>query len=452
MKKIFYLLFCIVCLSGVAQAQQVKYVVLISIDGFRPDFYKETTWGTPNLLQLKAGGVYADGVRGVFPTVTYPSHTTIITGAYPAKHGIYYNEPFEPEGQTGRWYWEENLIKVPTLWDAVHTAGFTSAAVSWPVTVGAPIDYNVPEIWPLTKNGDKAPAIKEKTTPAGLYDELERNATGKLTSNDFNSDYLTMDENIARIGSYLIRMYKPNFTAIHFVCVDHNEHAEGRDGPAVRRAIASADRGVGKIIEALQMAGIMDSTTIIITGDHGFVDIHSALAPNVWLAQNGLVTVHGDKMEYKAIFHTSGASAFLQLADKDDKKTLNKVRSILEQLPASKRKLFRIVNKDELEQVGADPNAALALNPIPGISMSAATDGKDLRPARGGTHGYFPDLKEIQTGFIGYGSSFSKGEVIPVMGLEDISPIISEVLHLDFKAPDGVLYPGILIDTRKKNK
>ena len=65
----------------------------------------------------------ADGVRGVFPTVTYPSHTTLITGAMPARHGIYYNSPFEPGGQTGRWYWEADAIRVPTLWDAVREAG-----------------------------------------------------------------------------------------------------------------------------------------------------------------------------------------------------------------------------------------------------------------------------------------------------------------------------------------
>src|ERR1700744_2762968 len=117
------LLFCIICcISIISIAQSAKYVILISIDGSRPDFYKENSWGTPNLHQLKNAGVYADGARSVFPSVTYPSHTTIITGALPATHGVYYNERFDPDGP-GRWYWEENLIKSPTLWDAVHKAG-----------------------------------------------------------------------------------------------------------------------------------------------------------------------------------------------------------------------------------------------------------------------------------------------------------------------------------------
>lgn len=117
MKKLFITM-CLAMITIASFAQKSKYVVMISIDGLRPEFYKDHSWPAPNIQALARNGVYADGVRGVFPTVTYPSHTTILTGALPAKHGIYYNTPFEPEGQTGNWYWEESLIKVATLWDA----------------------------------------------------------------------------------------------------------------------------------------------------------------------------------------------------------------------------------------------------------------------------------------------------------------------------------------------
>ena len=99
-------------------ARLSDHVVLISIDGFRPDFYLDKTWPAPTIQQFAAEGVHALGARGVFPSVTYPSHTTLITGALPIRHGIYYNSPFEPGGQTGRWYWEESLIQSETLWDA----------------------------------------------------------------------------------------------------------------------------------------------------------------------------------------------------------------------------------------------------------------------------------------------------------------------------------------------
>lgn len=421
--------------------QAAKHVILISIDGFRPEFYQDPSWATPNLRKLVAAGVSANGVRGVFPSVTYPSHTTILTGAMPAKHGIYYNAPFEPQGQTGRWYWETNLIKTETLWDAVRKAGLKSASVAWPVSVGAPVDFNIPEVWSLDKQVDRLAPIREMATPAGLFEEIEQYATGKLEPDDLNSDYMSTDENGSRMAAYLIKKHKPNLLTLHLYCVDHAAHAEGRTGEHVSAAVATADRAIGTILEAIEKAGIKDQTAIIVTGDHGFVNIHTNVAPNVWLARQGLIKSDTD---WKARFHTSGASAFLMLKDKNDKKALAQVKSLLQSLPESQKKLFRVVERAELDKIGADPSAALALAPIQGVSMAVATEGEPLRAAKGGTHGYFPDFDEIQTGFIGAGAGFNKNVVVPLMGLEDIAPVVSELLGLPFKAPDGVLYPGLL--------
>lgn len=419
-----------------------KYVILVSIDGLRPDFYLDPSWPTPNLQFMKANGAHAKGVRGVFPTVTYPSHTTIITGAFPARHGIYYNTIFSDTGSTGTWYREEKLIKTETLWDAVHKAGLTSACLSWPVSVGAPVDYNVPESWFNDNNGTRS--INPNVTPAGLFEELQQNATGRLSYADMNLDNLLIDENLSRMAAYLIKKYKPNFTTVHIVCVDHAEHENGRSGDEVKKAIASADHAISNIWQAVEMAGISDSTTLIITGDHGFVDINTSFSPNVLLARNGLLASGGNKAGWKAMFHGGGASAFLHLKDKNDAATLAKVRSILDSLPASVKKLFRIVGREELDRIGADPNAALAIAPIEGVSISGSANGDLLRPGRGGTHGFFPDFANIETGFIAYGAGINNGAVVPKMGLEDIAPVISKLLGLSFQSPDGILLPGIV--------
>lgn len=433
-------------------SQQAKHVIIISIDGFRPDFYMDPSWNAVNLRQMKDNGVYAEGVQGVFPTVTYPSHTTVITGASPARHGIYYNVYFEPWETPGRWYWNESEIKVPTLWDAIKSAGMTSAAVHWPVTVGAPINYNIPEIWSWPGKRALLEKVSENANPSGLFEEVQQNATGKLEEVDYNGDYLSADENMSRIAGYLIRKYKPNLLAIHLANTDHFEHEQGRDGEKVRLAVASADRAVKTILESIEKAGIKDSTAVIVLGDHGFSDIHSSLLPNVWLRDNGFATPSqaGSKDKWKVLFHTSGGSAFLHLKDKNDKATLEKVRTILKKLPEAQRKLFRVVEHAELDSIGADPNAVLALAAIKGISFSGSDKGTaSVVAASGGTHGYFPDFKEIQTGFIGYGAGFKKGAVIPIMGLQDVAPMVSSLLGLSFTAPDGVLYPGIL-EAKKK--
>ena len=453
MMKNFAILATLILMAFSSQAQPAKHVVLISIDGLRPDFYQDPSWNAINLRQLKENGVYAQGVQSVFPSFTYPSHTAIITGALPIRHGVYYNVYFEPFKAPGRWYWNESEIKVPTLWDAVGKAGLTSAAVHWPVSVGAPVTYNLPEVWawPSTKKV-LLEEIAKNAHPAGLMEEVQQNATGRMEELDYNSYYLSADENMARISGYLIRKYKPSLLAVHLTAVDHFEHEQGRDGDKVRRAVASADRAVRTILESIERAGLTETTAVMIVGDHGFSDIHTALYPNIWLRDNGFATPSQDgaEQQWSALFHPCGGSAFLHLKNKNDKATLQKVKDILNRLPEAQKRQFRIVDRKELDSIGADPNAALALAAVQGVSFSGSDKGKEsVRAAKGGTHGFFPDFKEIQTGFIGYGAGFKKGAVLPVMGLQDIAPIVATLLGIPFEAPDGILYPGIL-DLSKK--
>ncbi|MBC7655041.1 MAG: alkaline phosphatase family protein [Oligoflexus sp.] len=432
MKKLIILL-CLGATFLQTEAQEKKHVIIISIDGFRPDFYREAKWPTPILQQLAKTGVSADGVRGVFPSVTYPSHTTIITGKMPLDHGIYYNSPFEPYGATGRWYWETELIQTPTLWSLAEDAGLKTASVFWPVSVGAPVDYNIPEFWSIDKKIDRLLPIRDNAKPKGLFEEIEQNATGKLTAVDLNSDFLSADENGSRMVAYLIKKHQPNLLTFHIFSVDHASHAEGRDGEMVRKAVAGADHAVGNILEAIEQAGIKENTSVIITGDHGFVDVNKSLSPNVLLMQKGIIADTTAKANWSAKFHTSGAAAFLHLNQKDDVKVVNDVRALLNALPVAQKKLFRIVERKELDSIGTDPNVALALAPIEGYSMSSVTKGDFIKPAKGGTHGFFPDFKNIETGFIGYGAAFKKPSVIPMMGLEDIAPIVSKILNLKMR-------------------
>ncbi|PZV86486.1 putative AlkP superfamily pyrophosphatase or phosphodiesterase [Algoriphagus aquaeductus] len=426
-----------------AQNQPSQHVVLISIDGFRPDFYLDPSWPAPNLQEMASQGARAEGVTGVFPSVTYPSHTTIVTGRTPAAHGIYYNSPFESGGQTGRWYWETEKIKVPTLWDAVRKAGMKSASFIWPVSVGAPIDYNLPEFWSLEEGFGRIEPMRNEENPKGLLAELEEQVLGKLNERTFNGDYLNREDRIGEMAGYVLETYKPNLITLHLIATDHFQHVEGREGPMVRKSLAATDRAIGKIIETAERAGILDQTTFIVTGDHGFVNIHSSLSPNVWLVDAGLMENRPDRGNWKATFHTSGASAFLHLKDPKDQKTLDQVKSILDNLPENHKKLFRVVSKEELAQIGADPNAALALAPIRGVSFSPSSQGGLLKPAKGGTHGFFPDFDEIETGFIAWGAGIQSNVEIQEMSLVDVAAVVDYLLNLKMDLPESNLYPGI---------
>lgn len=445
MKKYILLKFLVLFpFMALAQERLADHVVLVSIDGFRPDFYQEEKWPAPNLKWMAAHGVKADGVRGVFPTVTYPSHTTLITGAKPARHGIYYNSPFEPDGQTGAWYWYENEIKVPTLWDAVRQGGLKSASFIWPVSVDAPVDYNIPEFWYLEGGYNRIQPMRDRDVPDGLLEELEKEVLGQMNANTFNGDYFNREDRTGEMAAYILEKYKPNFITLHLIGTDHFQHEGGRDGEKVPFAVAAADRAIGKIKEAAERAGVLDRTAFVITGDHGFVDIHSRLSPNVWLARAGLIGKERNRGNWKAAFHTQGASAWLHLKNPDDSETLRQVESILKNLPPQTRKLFRVVTREEIREAGGDPNAALAIAPVPGVAMSGSATGDDLKPGSGGTHGFFPDFSLIETGFVAFGAGVNTGRVIHKMGLEDVAPIIARLLALEFEAPDGVLYPGII--------
>ncbi|WP_116105111.1 alkaline phosphatase family protein [Lewinella sp. IMCC34191] len=440
------ILLILALVGGPAFAQQQQQVILISIDGFRPDFYLDDAWPAPILQHMAEHGAHAEAVRGVFPSVTYPSHTTIITGRTPAAHGIYYNAPFEPEGATGRWYWEYGSIKTPTLFSLSREAGLTSAAIAWPVTVDAPIDYNLPEVWSLNENEERLSPLREEAMPAGFLEEIETHATGKITSTNYgNEGYFAREQRFAAAASYIFETYQPDLLAVHLLSVDHFQHTDGREGYMPRRAVSAVDAAIGQILETVERLGKMETTTFIITGDHGFVDIHSSLAPNVLLKQHGFIGEEGEA--WKAKFHTSGAAAFLHVNDARDTESVAQVRELLNALPANQRKLFRIVEKDELVTVGADPSVELAIAPTEGIGMSSRTGGALVGSASGGTHGFFPDGDHIQTGFIAFAGRAKKGTVVKQMELTDIAPLIAEILGLEFTESDGLTYPGILSTT-----
>ena len=447
MKNFFSaLLLLSACGSAVSQKAPATHVVIITIDGFRPEFYLDSTYGMMNVRQLMKNGVAAKGVDPVFPSVTYPDHTTIMTGVTPAKHGIYYNTPFEPEGATGRWMWEYELIKTETLWGAMHKAGKTTACVRWPVTYHAPIDYNIPEYWDPKMKDDARPIMAVSTNPKSLWKEVQDSATGFLQADDLNAEHneLVQDENVSRIAGYIFRQYKPNLLAVHLACTDHYEHQDGRESYMVRAAVAGADRNIKTILEAVNRAGLADSTLFIVTGDHGFENVYRHVQPNFIFKQAGLMN-NPKKGDWKAMFHNSGGGAFLELKDPNDKSTLALVKTLLQQQPDSIKKYYRILEKTDLEKVGADPSILLALTAINGAAFGGPMKSPmEILDKVVGTHGYYPDHQEIKTGFVAFGPGLKSGVLINNMRLIDVAPLVVKLTGIPFPQTDGELHTEFL--------
>jgi predicted AlkP superfamily pyrophosphatase or phosphodiesterase len=446
------------------QSPAARHVILISVDGLRPDMYLDSSWPTPNLRYLMKKGTYALHLKSVFPAYTYPSHTAMVTGALPARSGIYYNQP---KAAGGQWDWFSTSIRVPTIWKVLKGYGLTTAAVQWPLSAFDAITYSVPEIFDIHHPDDRITLTRHYASP-GLLDEIERGATGVLDSSTMSEDYFSMDDNSARMAGYIFRTKRPAFLAMHLASVDGMEHEQGREGDSVRLAMASNDHDIGLMLEAIQRSGVADSTVIIIVGDHGFSDYHEVFRPNMLIQGIG------------AKFVAAGGSAFLYPApvadvwppldslrlDKGRAKRLallvSQVTAVLNKLPAEKRALFRILSRQELDQMGADSAAILALAAVPGLVFSGAVKaassvnngpGTQIQQnpleglfieAHGGHHGYDPNLPEMYTGFIAMGAGIRKGGVVTELCETDISPLVAALLGVSFPCPDGKLVPGIL--------
>lgn len=424
-----------------------EHVVVVSVDGLRPEFYLDPSWPAPVLRGMARDGFHAEAVTSVFPSSTYPAHATVVTGARPGRHGIPYNAPFEPEGQTGRWYWEYDSLRATTLWEVVEASGGSTASLSWPVTVGAPIRWNVPEVWAPGAYDDRLEVIRRHTTPAGFLEELEREATGRLQPHEKvapggSLDQAAWDIRTADMAAYVLARYRPSLLTVHLVRVDGTQHDHGRDGPAVHRAVAAADRAIGQMVEAAERAGILEETAFVVVGDHGFMEASVVLAPNVWLAEAGLLEPRPDRGAWRAAFHTAGGSAFLHLRDGTDPGALARVDEVLRGLEPDVRRRFRVLDRDDLSVLGSAPDAAAALVARPGAYFTWEASGPAVRAEERTGHGHLPTLHpHIRTGLVAWGAGVPAGTGVGHARLEDVAPLVASLLGVELSAPDGAL-PG----------
>jgi len=292
----------VVLLAGSVPAQQPAarpLLLMISIDGLRPDYVTAAdAHGAkiPNLRRLITDGAYADGVQGVIPTVTYPSHTTLITGVWPATHGILSNTTFDPlrENQGG-WYWYAEDIRVPTLWDAAARAGLSTASVQWPASVGARVTWNIPEFW-RAGTTDDAKLLRAVSTP-GLLAELEAELGPYPRALTVESD-----EQRGRFAARLLEKKRPNLLTLHLIALDHAEHMSG---PFSEEAMATLERldAVVGTLRATAESVAPGAAYLAIVSDHGFAKTTMQLNLFPEFRAAGLITVsaQGKITDWKAV-------------------------------------------------------------------------------------------------------------------------------------------------------
>ena len=251
-------LFGALAASGLSARQRL---VMVSVDGLDERYLRDCDalgLRIPNLRRLMKEGAWADGVVGEVPTITWPEHTTLLTGVPPSVHGIQANQ-----------MWNYSLIRVKTLWTELRAENLTSAAITWPVTVDAPITWNLPETFEKRQGGamDLA-AIAKKATP-GLIAEIAE------AYPSFPQQW--MDDRTRTLAAmYLIQQKHPDFLAVHLVDLDAEEHDTEPFSTASKAMLEYTDELIGKILAVLPK-----DAAFALVSDHGFVRVEKTVHPAV---------------------------------------------------------------------------------------------------------------------------------------------------------------------------
>jgi predicted AlkP superfamily pyrophosphatase or phosphodiesterase len=426
-------------LASEAQNSAAVPVVLISIDGMKPDYVLEADkhgLKIPNLRRLVAEGAHASGVTGVLPTVTYPSHTTMVTGVAPARHGIIANSPFDPYTKNlNGWYWYAEDIKVPTLWDACARAGMTTANVDWPVTVGANITFNIVEYW-RAENAEDRKVIRALSTP-GLLAEAE-SALGPYT--DGNDYSITGDVRRAAFNVFILERKKPRFHLSYFGSLDEEEHKTGPYSAQTFAVLEKLDEVIGQVRAAAERIG-GGRAIICVVSDHGFKLTDKEVNLNSALREAGLIELNeqGKVKSWRAFAWYGGGSAGIMLRDEADNEARKTAADVLNRLGGDVSSgVAKVVDRAGARAMGGFPDAAFVVALRPGFRLGSKLQGpvaSAVRPA--GTHGYAPDVAEMNSSFFIAGPGIAAGRDLGQIDMRDIAPTLAALIGVGLPSADG---------------
>ncbi len=447
MGRVRWVWLCGLVLAVQAAAAWAAPVLMISVDGMKPEYVTEAAQRgikAPFLRSMMREGAWAAGVTGVLPTVTYPSHTTLITGVPPAVHGILANAIYDPERQyDGAWYWYANEIHAQTLWAAAHAAGITTASVSWPVSVEAPVDWLIPEYW----RGDsitasRTPSDRELiaaiSRPVGMLDAMQARLGGYMLGDETTP---ASDEIRTRFALDIIREHKPQFMTIHLASLDETEHETGPFSPAAIQNLEAIDGMIARLAAAAHAAD--PATVLVVVSDHGFMAIHHHVNMTAEFVRAGLITMSDEAnpadrsiTAWRAQVWTASGTMAVMLHDPKDAATAKAAGELLHRLardPANG--IAEVLDHAEAVRRGGFPEAAWVVLLQPGFYSGDADTGPlvtEIEGSRGG-HGFDPALPEMRSSFFAAGPRIAHTELGQVNMLQ-IAPTIAKLLGVSLPA------------------
>lgn len=427
-----------------------RIVVLISLDGLANFYINDPSAEIPTLRKLADEGAKAASMKAADPTVTWPNHTTLVTGVSPGVHGVVGNNYYDRvKGEKVTLIWDptlekDQIVKVPTIYDLAKAAGLKTAGIRWPMTRGAKaIDWNSPDL------GEDSlilkyttPELQEECKEAGYKLTQKEDGTGKIGTFTLKES-IDDDEKWTNIFNMVLHKHHPNLALVHIVAVDHTEHSDGPRSPEAYEAIKAADGQVKQIIDELEK-DYPGKATVFIVSDHGFSANKIAVLPNVVLKEAGLVEASGKKVTGGSVeVVAQGGSAFVYIMDEANRdEIVKKVKAAF----ANVEGVSSVIAADEFADYGIanpkrDPHEPdMMLFAKMGYFFGDTAAGSipvDTKPERKGSHGHdshFPDLHAM---FIAWGDGIKPGVHLSEIDNRSVAPTIAKLLGIEIPNAEG---------------
>ncbi|MDG2391088.1 MAG: alkaline phosphatase family protein [Planctomycetaceae bacterium] len=442
-------------LSTAWSADLPRHVVVVSIDGFAAYLVDDAKVPLPTIRRLAREGCLVEGGMTVSdPSVTWPNHTTLVTGIPPGQHGVLANGVLVRGGigvpvRIDSHRDQSDLVKVPTIVDVAHAAGLTTAEVNWPCTRGSKsFDDQFPDV----------PNSLDYTTPRLRTELIELGLLQDETHASFRkASMVGLDYVWTEAACHLIRERKPNLTLVHLLNNDATHHSLGAQSQAGYTANAYADMCLSRIIDAIDDAGIREQTTIIVVADHGFTLTPKAILPNVLLRQAGLLTVENGKLT-QAQVHVipEGGIGYVYCTNPAE---ASQAAMKFQEIFIGKEGVADVLLPDRFDEVSFPhpreyeqaPDAILVAKD--GYAVSGSVKGESLVATQKeagtslGSHGFLAKSPKMKAMCIISGAGIRPGVKIPSVDNTVIAPTIAKLLGLEYSIPEDKPLTQSLIES-----
>jgi predicted AlkP superfamily pyrophosphatase or phosphodiesterase len=220
-------------------APRAEHVFIISIDGGSPPVIEQSKM--PVLKKLAKEGAHTWHAQTIKPSITLPSHASMLTGLPMAKHKVTWNHISTTNG----------IVEVPTVFTAAKRAGFSTAMFVGKEKFAHLLQPNTVDHFYYDRSND---VVVMKSISGDRVVEKEGNIFAKMVATN--------------AAAYIVKN-KPNLCFIHFTDTDSIGHEFGWGSPEQIKAFAETDEALGMILKAIRRAGIARRSVILISADHG---------------------------------------------------------------------------------------------------------------------------------------------------------------------------------------